>query len=98
MSNPRKASIFLKEKCPCVCDRSRNPYRIDERADEKCLYCGGTGILSIETSHEFPPIPTRSCDYSAWVSGTEEQGPQGYGETRTEAVEDLLSALSGVLA
>lgn len=87
-----------RKKCPCVCDRSQNPYRIDECADPGCKFCDGTGLLKILVSHENPPIPTKDCDYLAWVEGTEENGPTGYGSTSVIAIEDLLSSLEGVVA
>lgn len=35
------------------------------------------------------PIPTDAYDWSAWVSGREEDGPHGYGATKEAAVADL---------
>lgn len=45
--------------------------------------------MKIITTHVFPPIPIRSCDWSAHIDGQEEDGPQGWGATEQEAREDL---------
>jgi hypothetical protein len=34
-----------REKCSCVVETSRNPNRVDERADPLCRLCDGTGII-----------------------------------------------------
>jgi hypothetical protein len=47
----------------------------------------------IITSHDYPPIPYRGVDWSAWLDGTEELGPYGRGATEAEAVLDLLQQL-----
>lgn len=43
----------------------------------------------IVTSHIYPPIPIRDYDWMAWFDENEE-GPQGFGRTETEAKADLL--------
>jgi hypothetical protein len=43
----------------------------------------------IRTNYDFPPIPIRSHDWSAWVDGSEESGPFGNGATEAEAIADL---------
>jgi hypothetical protein len=43
----------------------------------------------IRTNYDWPPIPIRSHDWSAWVDGREEDGPYGHGSTEEEAIADL---------
>jgi hypothetical protein len=43
----------------------------------------------IVTTHVYPPIPDRRCDWSAHYGGFEEGGPYGYGRTEQEAIADL---------
>ena len=59
------------------------------QADPKCCFCGGRGTLTIDVSHDPPPCPIRGADWNAIVEGSE-TGPQGYGSTKQEAVDDLL--------
>lgn len=47
----------------------------------------------IKTSFDYPPIPVRHLDWSAWIDGYEEDGPHGRGSTQTEAVIDLMEQL-----
>ena len=89
--------IMTQKKCPCVCDRSLNPYRTDECADYQCKFCDGTGTIKIRVSHEKPPIPTVDFDYAAWVDGTEEDGPTGRGASSDLAIGDLLSSIEGIV-
>lgn len=49
--------------------------------------------MQIITAYVNPPIPIRSNDWIAYQSGTEEEGPYGYGETELEAIENLKSIL-----
>jgi hypothetical protein len=49
--------------------------------------------MKIKTECVCPPIPTRKFDWQAWVDGNEE-GPNGWGETEQEAVDDLLEKLN----
>jgi hypothetical protein len=42
----------------------------------------------IVTTHVYPPIPTRSFDWSAHYDGFE-MGNYGYGRTEAEAIRDL---------
>jgi len=44
----------------------------------------------IITEHVNPPIPVRSYDWSAVRRDYEEGGLVGWGETKQEAVDDLL--------
>lgn len=44
---------------------------------------------TIRTNYDFPPIPTRSHDWSAWIDGNEESGQIGHGATEAEAIADL---------
>jgi hypothetical protein len=46
--------------------------------------------MSIVTSHVFPPIPDRSCDWCAYREGQEEAGHYGWGATEAEAIADLI--------
>ena len=48
-------------------------------------------MYTIHTENERPPIPTRACDWSAWVEGWEECGLQAHGETESEALANLAS-------
>jgi hypothetical protein len=50
-------------------------------------------IRRICTSYDCPPIPSRKVDWSAWVDGTEEDGPVGHGATEREAINELLDML-----
>ena len=45
---------------------------------------------TIKTSHEYPPIPTRSMDWCAYFDGCEEDGRYGYGATEEEAIADFI--------
>lgn len=47
----------------------------------------------VRTSHDYPPIPIRTLDWSAWIDGFEEDGPYGHGKTEAEAIADLREAL-----
>lgn len=51
---------------------------------------GWEGSPRIKTEHVYPPIPVRSCDWSAWYDGYEEGGPSGSGSTEAEAIRDLI--------
>jgi hypothetical protein len=48
---------------------------------------------AIETEYVHPPIPDRSMDWSATLSGYEPDDPIGRGPTETAAVADLLCQL-----
>ena len=48
--------------------------------------------MTIRTAFIAPPIPTRDCDYTAWVDG-EEEWRQGYGATAGAAIADLMEQL-----
>ena len=50
-------------------------------------------IVCVETSFDYPPIPVRTSDWSAWRQDDEETGPFGRGRTREMAVENLLEEL-----
>lgn len=47
----------------------------------------------IITEFVHPPIPTRSCDWSATLDGYEPGGPIGRGATEEAAVADLLEQI-----
>ncbi|MEP1600021.1 MAG: hypothetical protein ABJL57_03290 [Hyphomonas sp.] len=47
-------------------------------------------VTHVVTTFHFPPIPSRSHDWSAHWDGYEEDGPYGWGETEDEAKADLL--------
>jgi len=42
-----------------------------------------------------PPVPSRRFDWCAWIEGTEDAGPYGYGVTEEMAIEDLKRWLEG---
>lgn len=48
---------------------------------------------TIETCFDYPPIPTRDCDWSATLKGYDAGDPIGRGPTETAAVADLLFQL-----
>lgn len=43
----------------------------------------------VVTSYIYPPIPWRDNDWLACFDGDEE-GPQGWGRTEADAIEDLI--------
>lgn len=45
----------------------------------------------IVTTHVNPPIPWRDHDWCAYFDGDEDTGNYGYGETRLEAIAELLA-------
>lgn len=45
------------------------------------------------TSFVYPPIPIRQFDWCAYLDGTEEEGPYGWGKTEAEAILDLEDLL-----
>lgn len=48
--------------------------------------------MKIETSFDYPPVPDRNYDWSAWDSDTYEEGePLGHGRTKQAAIDDLLN-------
>ena len=54
--------------------------------------------IRIRTTHEFPPIPVRSFDWSAiddyTYDGAEDSNcPIGHGTTEEDAIEDLLEQI-----
>ena len=49
--------------------------------------------LVICYNNDYPPIPDRRMDWSAWVDGTEEDGCYGQGRTKWDAINDLISIL-----
>ena len=49
--------------------------------------------MQVITKHDNPPIPDRSVDWSAWIDGTEEDGPYGRGPTELAAAIALLHEL-----
>ena len=48
----------------------------------------------IRTYYDRPPVPVRSCDWSAYIAGEEEGGVSGWGPTRQAAIEDLLEQIA----
>lgn len=48
-------------------------------------------MRKIITSHVYPPIPIRTCDWCAIYGGDEEGGPRGWGATEAEAIADLIA-------
>lgn len=54
----------------------------------------GTTVVRVQTEHVYPPIPDRSCDWSAIDSDHYDEGePIGRGATEQEAIDDLISQL-----
>lgn len=56
--------------------------------------------MKITTSHDYPPIPTRNCDWSAIDSDTYDGAPDthppcpiGRGPTEEAAIRDLLEQI-----
>lgn len=49
--------------------------------------------VCVVLSFEYPPVPVRGWDWMAYVEGREECGPQGWGATRQQAVDDLLERI-----
>lgn len=48
--------------------------------------------IPIQTDFVYPPIPTRSFDWAAWLDGREERGSE-FGPSRDIAVSNLLQSL-----
>lgn len=46
-------------------------------------------MRKIVTSHVYPPIPFRGCDWCAHYDGEEEAGGYGWGRTEAEAIQDF---------
>ena len=52
--------------------------------------------MKIRTHYDYPPIPDRSMDWSAYDADTYEPGmPVGRGRTEEAAIEDLFEQLAG---
>lgn len=50
--------------------------------------------MTIQTTYDPKPIPTRSFDWMAYVEGTLDEGCKlGWGATEAEAIEELKEAL-----
>jgi len=52
-----------------------------------------TTYRKLVVTHVNPPIPIRTHDWSAHLEGDEEAGAKGWGETRRDAILDLLVEL-----
>jgi hypothetical protein len=52
-------------------------------------------LYEIDLSHQRPPIPPRCFDWLAYFRGREE-GPQGWGSTKEEAIADLFNEVGGL--
>jgi len=50
--------------------------------------------MTIKTSYDYPPIPIRTFDWSAWDETLDEDSIIGHGETEIEAIKDLLEKLN----
>jgi hypothetical protein len=55
-------------------------------------------MMRVRTEYDPPPIPVRSCDWSAVDDDTydgapDQHSPVGYGATEQAAIEDLLAQL-----
>ena len=51
------------------------------------------GKRKVITSHDRPPIPIRSMDWSATLDGYEPGDPIGTGATELEAITDLFEQI-----
>ena len=50
-------------------------------------------LVSISLSHEYPPIPIRTCDWRAWYTDDQSDNPNcGWGATPDEAITDLVDS------
>jgi hypothetical protein len=49
--------------------------------------------MKIITSYDFPPIPLRCFDWSAYLEGYEPGAPLGRGPTKEAAIADLLEQI-----
>jgi hypothetical protein len=50
--------------------------------------------MTIKTSFDYPPIPVRGFDWSAWCDETlDEDSIIGHGKTEMEAIKDLLEQI-----
>jgi hypothetical protein len=54
-------------------------------------------MAAVEVSVQNPPIPIRRFDFLAQFKGQEE-GPQGWGRTRDEAIADLFNEVEWTAA
>ena len=45
------------------------------------------------TEHVYPPIPSRTTDWSAVTDNYEPGAPMGWGRTEQDAIDDLLEQL-----
>jgi hypothetical protein len=97
------AAYFDREDARVFSLRSRGDNGADVSAIAK-MYGGGghknaagfqvpigwEGSPKIVTTHVYPPIPVRSCDWAAHYDGYEEGGPYGSGPTEADAIRDLI--------
>ena len=51
------------------------------------------GSFKINTEFIYPPIPIRTCDWSATLDGYEGGDPIGSGETEQEAIANLIEQI-----
>jgi hypothetical protein len=49
--------------------------------------------MKIITSYDFPPVPLRRFDWSAYLEAYEPGAPLGHGATEEAAIADLLEQL-----
>lgn len=47
----------------------------------------------IVTEFVNPPVPSRACDWVAYISGDEADGPIGRGPTECDALRDLCEQM-----
>lgn len=52
-----------------------------------------TDAGAVITEFIHPPIPYRKCDYVAYLEDCGEDGAKGWGETKEDAIENLLREL-----
>jgi len=78
------------EDCPtCRPSTYDHPQNSDERAEQEFFEKHG----KIKTSHDCPPIPDRSFDWSAVTDNYDLGHPIGHGATEAEAIADLKQQL-----
>lgn len=78
--------MVTKIKCPCVMETSQDPNKSVELAEPTCKYCSGTGELPVD-------VTDSGLGWVATVPGFEEDGLQGLGKTRKQAIHSLLCAI-----
>ncbi len=81
------------QPCPCLHseplgNRAGPNAKTSVFADPKCPFCRGAGLLTLDVAHDPPPYQ-RGADWNATIQDSE-TGPQGFGNTKQAAVDDLM--------